>query len=356
MSSKKSESTETGLGLGLGVSLIEERAKSNTCKQCVWCCVTCPVACCCFGFPAICCGCIQRTCGFQKPLTALPSSSGGQKKKIFFDGAGFASGFGLGVCSHLCEKYDVTKFEIYGVSGGCLAALCLSLNIDPYVTLLESGRLEKYNADFMNATPFFGALGNLSALRANLNDFLPQNAHELISNLYIVLSVWPTLGLRFRGPRFDSRDDIIDAVIASCSFPGFAIFPQCSVKKGYCYFDAGYQLLLTPPDPIVDLTIRPMPIIEKYAIPEPTLVITDQNANTHGHKFTYASSFIPQGSAVWPGYKPPPSFSVLKDLILQAKSQAERSALISTTLLTLDKSISAAISPQRMSDRTTTDN
>lgn len=175
--------------------------------------------------------------------------------KLFFDGAGWAFNFNLGVARYLLERFDLSSCPLYGISAGNFACLCILFKIDPMDMLQE--HFEGILRD-MSSRPMFGFCDNLEPVAKFLRSWLPHNAHELASGrLHVAISSWPSLGMRFIS-QFKNNEELIDAIVASCSFPGFVAKPRVSCHDGWsgCWYDAGLQNMVTPIDTRMDLPVR----------------------------------------------------------------------------------------------------
>jgi hypothetical protein len=87
----------------------------------------------------------------------------------------------------------------------------------------------------MMARPLLGFCDDLSPVRAFLEEWLPDDVHLRVSGrLHIVLSGWPFLGFRVVS-QFASKNEVVDAVVCSCSLIGFVWRPQC-ILTGYVAF------------------------------------------------------------------------------------------------------------------------
>ena len=114
----------------------------------------------------------------------------------------------------------------------------------------------------MLARPMCGFCDNLAPVAAFLHTWLPDNAHEVASGrLHIAVSSWPMLGMRFLS-KFHSKGELVDAIVASCFFPGFVARPRFSCHKTWTgtWFDAGLQNMATPIDYRMDLPVRAFPV------------------------------------------------------------------------------------------------
>lgn len=245
---------------------------------------------------------------------------------IIFEGCGFAFSFGLGVVKYLQETYVVDSLTVYSISAGCFAALMLVLGLDPLEFV--SRDFENLLAKFTESTPCYGTLGTLAPLVDALESILPEGAHKKCQGrLRIVVSRWPCLGFEIVS-EFPDRSTLIQAVITSCSFPFFAWRPRCI--DGRCEFDAGFQSILTPIDDLVDVAVRPMPVVPS-CLPKSQraklVKITDPEARRIGHKLAFETSMVPLGSSVWPGDKPV-DFHSARQLFEHARLQASTSPIL----------------------------
>ena len=118
-------------------------------------------------------------------------------------------------------------------------ALCVQELLNEHFDEILSGML---------ARPVCGFCDNLAPVAVFLRAWLPDNAHEVASGrLHVVVSSWPCLGLRFLST-FRSKDELVNAIVASCSFPGFVVRPRVSCHSSWpgTWYDAGLQNMVTP--------------------------------------------------------------------------------------------------------------
>eukprot|EP00614_Pseudopedinella_elastica_P012065 CAMPEP_0172610008 /NCGR_PEP_ID=MMETSP1068-20121228/29886_1 /TAXON_ID=35684 /ORGANISM="Pseudopedinella elastica, Strain CCMP716" /LENGTH=284 /DNA_ID=CAMNT_0013413633 /DNA_START=381 /DNA_END=1235 /DNA_ORIENTATION=- len=165
----------------------------------------------------------------------------------------------MGVAQYLQEQIaDLERSPLYASGTGCFPALCVLLGEDP-----ERLMLKHFEGVFqaMENSPLCGYCDQMGALRDFLWVWLPKDAHVVAyGRLHILVSPWPLLGLRFLS-RFGSKQELIDAVIASCSFPGVAAMPKTSCHEGWqgCWYSAELMTQLTPIDRLVSVPIRVLP-------------------------------------------------------------------------------------------------
>jgi len=207
------------------------------------------------AFPAS-CGrrCIARVC--LDPVTMARSRlplvlRESDQPIIFFDGAGFAIGFSLGVLRWIMGLgLDTSKWNIVSISAGNIAALFLLLDMDPREQM--EVHYEEFVLAMRDSSPSLGICGNLSTLGKFLHHILPADAHVRASGrLHVVVSHFPAMHFKFLS-RFSCNEELIQAVICSCALPGFVYRPRahCWPGSSGCYLDAGLTNRATPLDEV----------------------------------------------------------------------------------------------------------
>jgi hypothetical protein len=163
------------------------------------------------------------------------------KTHISFAGGAVVSFFNVGVASWMIKNVDRDEISlVHGVSGGALCGAWLLCAPDAQSFHFTTNQ---YIAEWDAQVERMGghlALGrSLAYHRSLLERSLPENAHELCSNrLSIALT-----NLRTRRIEtvsfFESRDYLIDVLIASMTIPMVnAVLP--ARVKGKRYIDAGF--------------------------------------------------------------------------------------------------------------------
>eukprot|EP00286_Rhodomonas_abbreviata_P019096 CAMPEP_0181309706 /NCGR_PEP_ID=MMETSP1101-20121128/12161_1 /TAXON_ID=46948 /ORGANISM="Rhodomonas abbreviata, Strain Caron Lab Isolate" /LENGTH=363 /DNA_ID=CAMNT_0023416217 /DNA_START=19 /DNA_END=1110 /DNA_ORIENTATION=- len=180
--------------------------------------------------------------------------------RIFFDGAGYCFYFALGVMKKLREDYDVVdKAEIFAISAGNIAAICFLLDKDPEELLSEHYPILRQRMLFSHfREPVFGFCNRLRPVADLLDDLLPDNIHHLANGRYhAMICSWPLLGIKYIS-NFRTKQEFIDAVVCSMGLPGFICLPLLSFHAGWrgLWVDGGLQHIITPVEPMMDLTIR----------------------------------------------------------------------------------------------------
>jgi len=163
------------------------------------------------------CGCMAQRASIERKK---------RRPRIQFDGGGFALCFGLGVAGYLQDKFDMeaSGCDVYGISIGNVPALALLLAQSPAQVV---ARLHAYLDHFLAGTPVSGMCGSLSRLREALHDWLPEDVHLIVGDrFHVVVNHWPTGGL-MEVNLFESKHQLIEAVVVSCFFPSFVWRPYC---------------------------------------------------------------------------------------------------------------------------------
>jgi len=245
-----------------------------------------------------------------------------RRPRIQFDGGGFALCFGLGVSGYLQDTYDMEHcdVDVYGISIGNIAALSLLLRQTPEDVM---ARLHEYLDNFLSGTPCMGMCGGLDQLRQSLWEWLPANVHDIVGDRYhVIVNSFPGGGFH-EVNHFESKDELVEAVVVSCFFPGFVWRPYCHApfeavplaenpscggvccNGCCCMMDGGFQNLITPLERVMDVVVRPLPLpgIAPFSIHE-VEEVKDPSAREEGHRYVFPASLIPTGEAVWNGLKP----------------------------------------------------
>mmetsp|Transcript_5859 Transcript_5859/g.20697 ORF Transcript_5859/g.20697 Transcript_5859/m.20697 type:complete len:395 (-) Transcript_5859:1290-2474(-) len=199
-------------------------------------------------------------CKLKSSVPPEPSKRKEGVPRIFFDGAGWAFAFEVGVCKYIHEQFDVAqKCEVFAISAGNVSAICLLLDKDPSLLLrTHYPRLWKSMVCAHLREPLFGFCNRLHPIRLLMEDLLPPDFYKQVSGRYhIAICSWPLLSMRFVS-EFSSNDELIDAVVASMALPGFVAMPILSWHKGWrgLWIDGGVEHLATPMEPLVDVAVR----------------------------------------------------------------------------------------------------
>eukprot|EP00960_Hanusia_phi_P046567 757911-Hanusia_phi.AAC.2 len=199
-------------------------------------------------------------CKVKSSVPTEPSKRKDGIPRIFFDGAGWAFAFEVGVCKYIHENFDVAQTcEVFAISAGNVSAICLLLDTDPSLLLrAHYPRLWKSMVCAHVREPLFGFCNRLHPIRMLMEELLPPDFYQKVSGRYhIAICSWPFLSMRFVS-EFSSNDELIDAVVASMALPGFVAMPILSWHKGWrgLWIDGGVEHLATPMEPLVDVAVR----------------------------------------------------------------------------------------------------
>jgi len=161
------------------------------------------------------------------------------KLNLSFAGCGFLGIYHIGVVSAFKEHVpSIFHHKITGTSAGSLAAACslCDCSIDEMkndvIDLAMDSRKYLLGAFHPNV--------NISSVfRKNLERMLPDDAHETCSGkLFVSVTSWSDRKNVLIN-QFDSREDLIDALVCSSYLPLYTgIFPP--TFKGKVYLDGGF--------------------------------------------------------------------------------------------------------------------
>ena len=163
------------------------------------------------------------------------------KNHISFAGGAVVSFFNVGVASWMIKNVDREELsQVYGVSGGALCGAWLLCAPDAQSFHFTTNQyIAEWDAQIERMGGRLALARSLAYHRSLLERCLPENAHELCSNrLSIALTNLQTRSLETVS-FFESRDYLIDILIASMTIPMVnAVLP--AKVKGKRYVDAGF--------------------------------------------------------------------------------------------------------------------
>jgi hypothetical protein len=136
-------------------------------------------------------------------------------------------------------KYPNRKICYGGVSSGTIAAIVLALNI-PYSKTHEYYVLSNKYYDRIYKNPYTCWLSGYAVF---LNNILPENAHEILSNkLFIGRTIYKSLyEYEFEVVSvFKSKQDVIDVIISACYLFILTKFQPFKNINGKWYCDGVY--------------------------------------------------------------------------------------------------------------------
>ena len=124
-----------------------------------------------------------------------------------------------GVIKYLQEHYDLSKVDMVGASAGALMVTLAICNVDPDVAVQRAYDLAKEQNIWNRPFGLAGIWGNF--VRQWLDDLLPENAVEICQGrLKLVITKIPSFEIAYVD-NYTSKDDLIDACLASAHIPFF---------------------------------------------------------------------------------------------------------------------------------------
>ena len=199
------------------------------------------------SFPLITDMVIQPFAKIIKPVSKNPEC-------IYFSGAGIYFWWQLGVAKYMkdnCDLKCIQEQQVIGASAGSITSTLLltgaNLDILPQLAIDVSNEAGLYSRN----TGLAGVWGSL--LRKLLDNAIPNNINfETLSNLYIALT--PTFSKPKLVSNFESKEDLIDAILASCHVPVFLDGRPYTQYRGENVIDGSFWYFVTK-DRITDLPL-----------------------------------------------------------------------------------------------------
>jgi len=185
-----------------------------------------------------------------------------KKYTFHFDGAGHAGTYYMGVLDFMDKHFDLREnVRFYGTSAGNIPLIWylagLEISYDAFSEIEELAMSNAY------CTLGCGFCGTLSFYRKTLDKILPHDIHERINGTYGATICHYPFGNFDIIEDFQSKKDVLDALVASASFPGFVWRPQCLCSSSHgirCVYDGGLSNACTPMDPLFSVSVRSIPL------------------------------------------------------------------------------------------------
>lgn len=140
--------------------------------------------------------------------------------RLIFPGGGLFFYWQAGVISHLKEEgYDLSKAHLSGASAGALSATLAATGVDFYEATELALSLSEEAGVWDRPLGLQGIWGDM--IHTWLDELLPHDANEMVSEkLHILVTPVPSFGKQ-KINKFDTRDDLIHANMASVHLPWF---------------------------------------------------------------------------------------------------------------------------------------
>ncbi|XP_056897890.1 patatin-like phospholipase domain-containing protein 2 isoform X2 [Takifugu flavidus] len=164
---------------------------------------------------------------------------------ISFSGSGFMATYQLGVAQCLLN-YVPWKIRsapcVLGVSAGSLVAAAVVCEVSLVSMRDEMLNFAKQLKAFMLG-PFNPSVNLLHWLEMVLYKHLPSNAHHLANGRLAVAMTRMDDGKLIIKSEFESKEDVVQALLCSCFVPGYCGITAPSIK-GVHYLDGGFTSML----------------------------------------------------------------------------------------------------------------
>ncbi|XP_053627134.1 1-acylglycerol-3-phosphate O-acyltransferase Pnpla3 isoform X5 [Cherax quadricarinatus] len=157
-----------------------------------------------------------------------------------FAGCGFLGIYHVGVSACL-KKYapNLLVNKISGASAGALAAVCLLCD-SPLGIITSSVLKTATEARRRTLGPFSPTFNIEKLLKEGLLNVLPDDAHKIVSGKLFISVTRVSDGKNILLSQFDSREELIQALICSAFIPGFSGW-VCPKVQGIRYVDGGFS-------------------------------------------------------------------------------------------------------------------
>ncbi|KAL3767751.1 hypothetical protein ACHAWO_003148 [Cyclotella atomus] len=149
------------------------------------------------------------------------SSAGTSKARLIFPGGGLFFYWQAGVIAYLQENsYDLNNVLLSGASAGALSATIAKTSISPYRATELALQMSDEAGVWERPLGLMGIWGDI--IYQWLNDLLPSDAQIVVNDerLHVLVTPVPSFGKNIVS-RFESREDLIQANMASVHLPWF---------------------------------------------------------------------------------------------------------------------------------------
>ncbi|WZN66770.1 patatin-like phospholipase [Chloropicon roscoffensis] len=159
----------------------------------------------------------------------------GDRPVIALPGGGIYFYWNAGVLAYLAERYELEGCELVGASAGALSVVLVACGVDFRKATEVAYRLAEENGLYDRPLALVGIWGRL--VREWLEELLPEDAHLTCESRVkvVLLEVFPLN--RRAVEEFKSRDDLIEALMASAHIPFLLDYKPFSSFRGKLCID-----------------------------------------------------------------------------------------------------------------------
>lgn len=159
--------------------------------------------------------------------------------RLIFPGGGLFFYWQAGVISHLQEEgYDLSNAHLSGASAGALSATLAATGVDFYEATELALSLSEEAGVWDRPLGLQGIWGDM--IYTWLDELLPHDADEIVSNkLHILVTPVPSFGKQ-KINKFDNREDLIHANMASVHLPWFLNGSLTKTFRGQSVIDGSF--------------------------------------------------------------------------------------------------------------------
>lgn len=147
----------------------------------------------------------------------------------------------LGALEYMQEQYDMANEAVayVGASAGSLLVILAACEVSAETTLLAADRLAKRHGVFERPLGVAGIWGVI--IRAWLDELLPPDALERCQNrVHLIVTRVPSFRQQYLTD-FTSRDDLLDAALASAHVPFLLDWSPIASARGGWFVDGSLQ-------------------------------------------------------------------------------------------------------------------
>lgn len=170
--------------------------------------------------------------------TSVPVQEAKNKLTISWAGAGVFFFWQLGAIKYLSERYDLSRVQMAGASGGALAAVLGACGVDAERALQLAYQMALDNNVFDNPIGLLGSWGKF--IEQWLDELLPPNAADICRNrITVVVTVLPNarqVGIT----DFKDKADLINCCMASSHIPVLLDYKVTRPCRGMLCVDGSF--------------------------------------------------------------------------------------------------------------------